>query len=127
MYKTYAFKTLRALAVAACLAGVAAADDDFKFHAYPNPFVAGYGAAQLAYYLATESFISLYVYDLEGNLVRTLAEKAERDPGVYTGYDAWDGRDDDGEFVPAGAYLLVLDVRARGQTFRDTFIAIVDR
>ena len=127
VYKTIALKTLLTLVVLACGAGVAFADGDFNLHAYPNPFVAGYSAAQLVYFLPASSFISLYVYDLEGNPVRTLVEKAERGPGNYNGRDVWDGRDDDGEFVPAGAYLIVLDVRTRGETFRDTFIAVVDR
>ena len=81
----------------------------------------------MVYFLPASSFISLYVYDLEGNPVRTLVEKAERPAGGYHGQDVWDGRDDDGDFVPAGAYLIVLDVRTRGETLRDTFVAVVDR
>jgi hypothetical protein len=127
VYKTTALKALLTLAVLACVVGVSFADDDFRLYAYPNPFVAGYAPARLVYFLPASSFISLYVYDLEGNTVRTLVEKAERPAGAYNGQDVWDGRDDGGEFVPAGAYLIVLDVRTRGETLRDTFIAVVDR
>jgi hypothetical protein len=127
MCKKVALKTLLTLVVLAWGAGGASADDDFRLYAYPNPFIAGYDAAKLVYFIPTSSYISIYVYDLEGNLVRTLVEKGERSRGTYNGRDVWDGRDDDGEFVPAAAYLLVLDVRTRGETFRDTFIAVVDR
>ena len=127
MCKATALKTLLTLVVLACAAGAVFADDDFGLHAYPNPFVAGYNAARLVYVLPASSIISLYVYDLEGNPVRTVVEKLERDAGTYDGRDVWDGRDDDGEFVPAGAYLIVLDVRTRGETLRDTFVSVVDR
>lgn len=127
MYKTTAPKALLTLVVLACCVGASFANDDFRLYAYPNPFVAGYVAARLVYFLPASSFISLYVYDLDGNPVRTLVEKAEREPGTHNGRDVWDGRDDDGDFVPAGAYLIVLDVRTRGETLRDTFIAVVDR
>jgi hypothetical protein len=127
VYKAIALKALLTLVILACGAGVSFADDDFRLHSYPNPFVAGYAAARLVYFLPASSFISLYVYDLEGNPVRTLVEKAERAAGTYDGRDVWDGRDDGGDFVPAGAYLIVLDVRTRGETLRDTFIAVVDR
>ena len=127
VYKPTALKALLTLVILASGVAVSYADDDFSLHTYPNPFVAGYAPARLVYYLPASSFISLYVYDLEGNPVRTLAEKAERPAGAYNGQDVWDGRDDGGEFVPAGAYLIVLDVRTRGETLRDTFIAVVDR
>lgn len=110
------------------LAGVvAAADEDFGLFAYPNPFVAGYADAQLAYYLPADAVISIYVYDLDGNHVRTLIDGANRPRGDYRGRDRWDGRDDDGETVDAGPYLIVLDVRMEGEPYRDTFVAVVDR
>jgi len=85
--KNAVLKTLLTLVILACAAGVAHADDDFRLYAYPNPFVAGYSPARLVYYLPATSFVSLYVYDLEGNPVRTLVEKAERPAGAYNGQD----------------------------------------
>lgn len=108
-------------------AGVAAANEDFGLFAYPNPFVAGYAGAQLAYRLPADAVISICVYDLDGNHVRTLVDGANRAGGDYRGRDRWDGRDDDGEIVDAGPYLIVLDVRMEGKPHRDTFVAVVDR
>jgi hypothetical protein len=59
--------------------------------------------------------------------VRTLAERIDRSKGGYRGRDRWDGRNESGELVRAGPYLLVLDARMGGEPYRDTFIAIVDR
>ena len=115
------------LLILTILAGVAAADEDFRLFAYPNPFVAGYADAQLAYYLPADAVISIYVYDLDGNHVRTLVDGANRPRGDHRGRDRWDGRDDDGEIVDAGPYLIVLDVRMEGKPHRDTFVAVVDR
>jgi hypothetical protein len=121
-------KCLAILTILAGATGVAvAADADLRFFAYPNPFVAGYVGAKLAYYLPAEAVVSVNVYDMEGNHVRTLLERADRSKGGYEGEDRWDGRDDDGEFVRAGPYLLVLDARIEGEPYRDTFIAIVNR
>jgi hypothetical protein len=111
----------------AAYGGAAVADDDFGLFAYPNPFVAGYAEAQLVYALPSDAVISVNVYDLDGNHIRTVTDRAERPRGNYRGQDRWDGRGDDGGFVRAGPYLVVLDVRMRGEPFRDTFIAIVNR
>jgi hypothetical protein len=89
--------------------------------------VAGYVNAQLAYDLPADAVVSINVYDLKGNHVRTLAERVDRSKGGYRGQDRWDGRDDGGELVRAGPYLVVLDVRMGGEPHRDTFVAIVDR
>jgi hypothetical protein len=120
-------KCLLFLTIAAFGGAAGAAEDDFGLFVYPNPFVAGYHEASLVYELPADAVISVNVYDLDGNRVRTLADRDDRSRGGYRGQDRWDGRDDDGQLVAAGPYLVVLDVRIRGETFRDTFIAIVNR
>ncbi len=128
MYKYSTRKYLLILAVLAGAAGVAVAEDvELRLFTYPNPFVAGYVDVQLGYYLPEDAVVSINVYDLDGNHVRTLAERVDRSAGGYRGQDQWDGRDDGGELVRAGPYLVVLDVRMGGEPHRDTFIAIVDR
>lgn len=120
--KCLLFLILTAFGVAA-----GAAEDDFGLFVYPNPFVAGYDEGQLAYELPDDAVISVNIYDLDGNRVRTLADRVDRSRGSYRGQDRWDGCDDGGQLVRAGPYLVVLDVRMRGETFRDTFTAIVNR
>jgi len=51
----------------------------------------------------------------DGRVVRTLLNNVSRDAGYHT--DAWDGRDDAGQIVPAGAYFFVADYTVNGQVF----------
>ncbi len=128
VYKYSTRKYLLILTILVGAAGVAVAEDaELRLFVYPNPFVAGYVDAQLAYDLPADAVVSINVYDLKGNHVRTLAERVDRSKGGYRGQDRGDGRDDGGELVRAGPYLVVLDVRMGGEPHRDTFVAIVDR
>ncbi len=127
MYKHNVRKYLLFLTILACGSGAAGADEDFGLFAYPNPFVAGAAEVYLAYSLPADAVISLNVYDLDGNHVRTLVEREARAQGPYRGQDRWDGRDNDGEIVAAGPYLIVLDVGLGGKPHRDTFVAVVNR
>ncbi len=129
--KVYKYSTLKYLLILTLLVGAAgvavAEDDELRLFVFPNPFVAGYVDAQLAYDLPADAVVSINVYDLDGDHVRTLAERVDRSRGSYRGQDRWDGRDDGGELVRAGPYLVVLDVRMGGEPYRDTFIAIANR
>ena len=49
-----------------------------------------------------EFLVSLKIYNLSGQLVRTLVDK-KQSPGFYT--VQWDGRNENGERVPAGVYF----------------------
>jgi hypothetical protein len=127
MFKYISFKFLLISLLLAGGLALAAGDEDFRLFAYPNPFQAGYASARLSYYLPAEAIVSIYVYNLEGRVVRTLVDRVERPQGSNTGREVWDGRDDDGEFVPAGPYVVVLEVRMRGVPYEDTFVAVVSR
>lgn len=71
--------------------------------ASPNP---ARGASRLAFTLPRAGEVRLEVYGLQGQRVRTLARGAFG-AGLHT--LAWDGRDDDGRIVPAGAYFVRLE------------------
>ena len=66
---------------------------------YPNPFNP---TTNIDYALSKQSFVSIKVYNLLGQEVRTLASE-EKGAGVYTA--VWDGRDNSGLDVPSGMYL----------------------
>jgi len=66
----------------------------------PNPFV---GSTGIAFSLARPGRVSVAVYDVSGRRVATLAE-GEHDAGAFD--VSWDGRDDSGHEVAAGAYFV---------------------
>ncbi len=66
---------------------------------YPNPFRGWVG---LRYSLGEERVVLLRIYDLKGNLVRTLF-RGNQKPGLYD--VIWDGRDGSGRQLPSGLYF----------------------
>jgi hypothetical protein len=76
----------------------------------PNPFTS---TTMLAYALARPSAVSLRVYNTAGQLVRTLVNGRQ---GAGTHSVRWDGRNDAGRKLPAGAYLYRLQAGDRTMT-----------
>ncbi len=109
------------------VASAAAAATDLRLRVYPNPFAAGRVKAAVAYYLPAAGTVSLYIYDVEGDLVRTLVEDRPRERGAHDGEESWDGRNDGNAFVAAGPYVIVLKARLQGDEQRDTFVVIVTK
>ncbi len=124
--------TLSFLIAGTCwLVGSAGAGDyDLSLHIYPNPFLAGYNYpeidyANVAFKIPSAGTTSIYAYDFEGNLVRTLINKRNLNSGERE--IEWDGRDDRGDLVAPGPYVIVLEVTIQGELYRDTFVAVVMR
>ncbi|MBN2089144.1 Ig-like domain-containing protein [candidate division KSB1 bacterium] len=76
---------------------------------YPNPFNPG---TQIRYRLAKSALVTLKVYNLNGQEVRTLA-KGEQESGIYL--VEWDGLSESAEKMPTGIYWLQLRVDAEVQ------------
>lgn len=105
----------------------AATEYDFKFHSYPNPFSPGLSEAEFAYELPSSGSVSIYVYDLESRLVRTVVENYPQVFGQHEGEVEWNGLDDNYHYVDPGPYVIVLEVNISGKIYRDTFVAVVNR
>jgi len=119
--------TLAFVSVFVTAAG-AATEYEFAFHSYPNPFEPGNSsAASFAYNLPSSGSVSIYVYDLESRLVRTVVENYPQVYGAHEGEVAWNGADDNAEYVDPGPYVVVLEVNIAGEIYRDTFVAVVNR
>jgi len=69
----------------------------------PNPFR---GQTAIKYQLPAESPVKINVYNISGQLVRTLVD-AKQLPGYYN--IAWNGRDNSGRPVSAGVYFYRLN------------------
>ncbi len=76
----------------------------------PNPFNP---QTTIVFAVDRATGVRLGVYDLQGRLVRTLAERVYA-PGEHS--VVWDGRDDAGSEMPSGLYLYRLEDGRRTQT-----------
>jgi len=74
--------------------------DEFRLlQNHPNPFNP---ETQITYHLPQAAPVTLLVYNMLGQVVRTLVD-SELGPGVHTAI--WNGRDEYGNIVPTGVYL----------------------
>ncbi|MBM3242539.1 T9SS type A sorting domain-containing protein [Candidatus Poribacteria bacterium] len=74
---------------------------------YPNPFNP---ETWIPYNLAKEADVVINIYNVSGQLIRTL-DLAHKDAGFYLSKDKaayWDGRDNSGEKVASGIYFYTL-------------------
>ena len=79
-----------------------------NLYVYPNPFVQQRDEElYISFSNGEDAIVSLYIYNLEGQLVRSLIKDA-----IYLdGEDQkikWDGRDDNRRLAPSGLYLVVI-------------------
>ena len=87
---------------------VGAPTDTQLFANYPNPFNP---ETWIPYQLSESSDVTIRIYDLSGQLVRTL-DLGHQSAGYYLTRDSaahWDGRNATGEHVASGTYILKLD------------------
>ncbi|MEW6685381.1 MAG: T9SS type A sorting domain-containing protein [Candidatus Edwardsbacteria bacterium] len=71
---------------------------------YPNPFSQN---TDIRYQIADDSKVSLKIYNVAGQLVRTLLAYEPKSPGAYK--VTWDSRDESGKQVSAGVYFYRLE------------------
>jgi hypothetical protein len=69
---------------------------------YPNPFNP---ETTIRYALPEKSNVDLAIYNVQGQLVRTLVSEA-KEAGYYK--VIWDGTDDRGKAVPSGMYIYTM-------------------
>jgi len=81
---------------------------------YPNPFSAGGGstiggnpATSISFSLKIDGHVSLKIYNLTGQLVRTLIDKRMK-VGTYS--VEWDGSSTGGNVMPSGTYVYAFEV-----------------
>ena len=88
-------------------------DQLLPYQSYPNPFVAnGSSAAIVQYELPGRDEVTICIFSITGIPIRTLLAGHFRDGGIQT--EQWDGRDDAGALVAAGAYLYSIQTNHYG-------------
>jgi hypothetical protein len=73
---------------------------------YPNPFNPMTQTSNIAYLLAQDAEVKIYIYDLSGSLIRQIATNSgSRAADGYSRY-AWNGKDTYGAAVENGTYIV---------------------
>jgi len=80
------------------------------FQNYPNPSNL---ASNIRYSLTRNCYVELRIYNITGQLVRTLVNGRKR-AGIHS--VTWDGRDDSGKRVASGVYFCRLKAGNSSQT-----------
>ena len=70
---------------------------------YPNPFNP---TTTISYTVGQRAQVSLRIYNVAGQLIRTLADEARTPGEVHTA--TWDGRNEAGQSVSSGVYFYKL-------------------
>ncbi|KAA3663097.1 MAG: PKD domain-containing protein, partial [Calditrichaeota bacterium] len=79
--------------------------DGYAFYdAYPNPFNP---ETVLSFSLPQAEKVTLRIYDALGRDVKVLCDAMSHDPGTYS--YRWNGRSNDGRFMPSGIYYARID------------------
>lgn len=80
--------------------------------AYPNPFYYG-SVCRFAYYINETSKVTIKIFDLFGNNIKTILQDANKDSGSHN-EDIWDGKDNKGKPVNAGTYIVKIEIDTNG-------------
>ena len=81
---------------------------------HPNPFNPG---TRIQYHLPENASVRLCIFNLTGQLVRTLVDESQPG-GVHQIY--WDGRSDNGYRLASGIYLYQIEVVTPGGYFQES-------
>jgi len=74
----------------------------YLFASYPNPFM---HSTTIRFYLKEEASVKLYIRDINGKIIKVLAD---REYGAGLQVIEWDGKDDNNLDVPPGIYFYTI-------------------
>jgi len=80
-------------------------------YCYPNPFSPRQGELKIIY--STENKpanVTIRIFDFGMNYIRTVIQNVIRQRGLEGPPEFWDGRDDNGNFLPNGVYFYRVDI-----------------
>ena len=84
-----------------------------SFASYPNPFTPAQGMCNITFVLASDSRVTCDIYALSGDHVVQLLAAASLASGLHDDL-TWNGRNERGETVRNGTYLLRIQVDGAG-------------
>jgi flagellar hook assembly protein FlgD len=87
--------------------------DERVFSLYQNAPNPGFGRTAIKFSLNKQTKVAIKIYNIGGQLVRTLIDKNMK-PGVKS--ETWNGVDGNGRPVPAGIYFYEMEAMGLKQT-----------
>ncbi|MBU2598985.1 hypothetical protein KJ849_00130, partial [bacterium] len=78
--------------------------EKFNLYLSKNPFKAGSDTIYLTYDLTKDAKVTIKIFNLAGDLVRTLLSNVNRDADKNMS-EAWDGLNNQGEYIGSGIYV----------------------
>jgi hypothetical protein len=81
---------------------------------FPNPFNPEIQQTQIRYHLAKPEPVSITIFDVAGNMVRAIITKISKNIGEHI-EDSWDGKDENGNFLPNGIYYAHIAAESLNQ------------
>jgi len=81
---------------------------DENIYCYPNPFNPEHENVNLRYSLAKEGKVTINIYDVGGNPVKTILNKESQSAAVEYSI-SWDGRNEAGNMVTNGVYFFIIE------------------
>jgi len=80
-------------------------------YCYPNPFSPRQEELKIIYSTDNKpASVTIRIFDFGMNYVRTVIQNATRQRGPEGPPDFWDGRDDNGNYLPNGVYFYRVDI-----------------
>lgn len=80
-------------------------------YAYPNPFSPRQEQLKIKYSTGgIEADVTIRIFDFGMNYVRTIIQNAPRNRNLEGAPEFWDGRDDNGNYLPNGVYFYRIDI-----------------
>lgn len=80
-------------------------------YCYPNPFSPRQEELKIKYSTdGKDANVTIRIFDFGFNYVRTVIQNAARNRDLEGAPDFWDGRDDNGNYVPNGVYFYRVEV-----------------
>jgi hypothetical protein len=84
-----------------------------SFASYPNPFIPAQGLCRIAFFLVQDARVTCDIHALSGDRVTRLLDGQPLASGMHDDL-TWDGRNENGDLVRNGTYLLRIQVSGAG-------------
>lgn len=80
-------------------------------YCYPNPFSPRQEQLKIRYSTSGSSAnVTIRIYDFAFNYIRTIVQNVSRNLDLEGSPEFWDGKDDNGNYVPNGVYFYRIDI-----------------